>query len=73
MARVWECGGVTEGESTARWAIHEPAFRGLIKRLTHCARCGDPVPAKPHSEPQHYAIKPVMHVLCYDCHNALPE
>ncbi len=64
-----------EGESTAKWAFREPGFMGAVKQLTHCARCGCRLPAKPHNEPRHFfdLLKPTMHVLCDDCFDALPE
>jgi hypothetical protein len=66
---------VTEaGESTEGWAIRQPGFLGSIRQHTHCARCGDPLPAQPHSEPRHYgyAGKGFMNVICNPCHEELP-
>lgn len=62
-----------EGESTDKWAIREPGFMGTLKHLTHCARCGDPLPFKRRDEPRRVAIQPTLHHLCDSCFNALPE
>ena len=59
----------TDGESTAKWAMHEPGFIGTVRQLTHCARCGLSLPPKRHSEPRRYRDigRPAMHVICDDC------
>lgn len=64
-----------EGESTSKWAFHAPGFRGTIKQLLCCARCGEYLPFKRHNEPRHFrdALKPTFHVLCDDCYDALPD
>ena len=64
-----------EGESTAKWAFREPGFMGSIKQLTHCARCGEPLPPKGVHEPRHYrdTFKPTFHCICDDCNDALPD
>ena len=61
------------GESTETWAINQPGLAGSIKILTHCARCGEGLPAKPHNEPRWMFAGPVMHTICDDCYDALPE
>lgn len=63
-----------EGESTANWAIRDAGFIGTVKQLTHCARCGDPLPFKRFDEPRHFrdVFKPTFHCLCDECHEALP-
>lgn len=62
-----------EGESTENWALRSPGFVGSTRQLLDCARCGDPLPVKPHSEPRHFGVAPVLHVICDDCHDALPD
>lgn len=63
-----------DGESTAKWAFHEPGFAGSIKQLLCCARCGEYL-KKGRNEPCHFMdiFKESYHVLCDDCHEALPE
>ena len=63
-----------DGESAEKWAIRQPGFLGSIKQLLNCARCGDGVGGG-WNKPKHvYNIfKPTMHILCDDCHEALPE
>lgn len=62
-----------DGESTARWAIRGPAFRGSVQRLTHCGRCGESLPFKRMDEPRNHIRTPVLHFLCDPCYEALPE
>lgn len=64
-----------EGESTANWAIWDDGFLGSARQLLDCARCGDPLPAKPYNSTRHFrdVLKPTMHVLCDGCHDALPD
>lgn len=64
-----------EGESTAKWAMQQPDFMGTSKQLTHCARCGNELPAKSYNEPRHFfhALKPSSHCLCDDCYDQLPD
>ena len=64
-----------DGESTERWAFREPGFMKSIKQLLNCARCGDPLPPKPHNVARHFRDvgKPTIHCICDDCHDALPE
>lgn len=62
-----------DGESTAAWACRRPCFMGSIAQLTCCARCGNVLPAKPHNEPRRFGMGPVIHVLCDDCYDALPD
>jgi hypothetical protein len=63
------------GESTALWAIRSPGFLGSAKQLTHCARCGEPLPFKRLDEPRHFRdiLKPTHHIICDPCHDALPS
>ena len=63
----------SEGESTENWAIRQPGFVGSIQQLTCCGRCGEPLPAKPYDEKRHFGSKPVTHVLCDGCFDALPD
>lgn len=64
-----------EGKSTAQWAINAPGFLGSLKQLLHCARCGQLLPFKRSGEPRYFrdVCKPTFHVLCDDCHDALPD
>jgi hypothetical protein len=66
---------VPEGESTENWAINEPGFLGSMKQLLNCARCGEVPPFKRLDEPRYYrdVCKPTFHMLCDDCHDALPS
>ncbi len=63
------------GESTETWAFREAGFMGTIKQLTHCARCGEPLPHKSYDEPRHVfdVLKPTMHTICDDCFEEMPE
>jgi hypothetical protein len=62
-----------DGESTEKWAFHEPGFRGSVKQLTHCARCGK-IQRKSYNEPRFFANigKPNIHLICDACHEAMP-
>lgn len=64
-----------EGESTANWAISRPGFLGSIDALLKCGRCGEDMPTKRHDEKRKVrdVLKPSMHFLCDECHNALPD
>lgn len=64
-----------EGESTEKWAIRRPGFIGSIQQLTHCGRCGEPLPPKSVHEPSRFmdVFKPTQHILCDDCYEALPD
>lgn len=63
-----------DGESTAKWAIHEPGFLGTVRQLLCCARCGDYIRTG-RNEPRHYSgiFTPAAHAICNDCYEALPE
>lgn len=63
-----------EGESTKNWAFNSPGFRGTIKQLICCARCGE-YSRKSKHEPCHCrdVFKPTFHFLCNECHDALPD
>lgn len=64
----------SDGESTEKWAMRQSGFFGSIKQLTHCARCGEPLPAKPHNEPSIFdTLKPTVHFVCDECYDALPD
>lgn len=62
-----------DGESTEQWAWRQPGFIGSVRQLCCCARCGETPPAKPHHEPRHYGRAPVLHLLCDQCFDALPD
>lgn len=64
-----------EGESTEKWAIREPGFLGTVKQLTHCARCGEPLPPKGVHRPRHFRdiFQATHHIICDDCYDALPD
>ena len=64
---------MSEGESTADWAIMRAGFIGSIDQLTCCARCGENLPPKRHDEPRWFFSEPVFHAICDDCYDALPE
>ncbi len=58
--------GITpNGESTEKWAFNGPGFRGSIKQILNCARCGE----GDFNGPGHYRdiFKPTFHLLCDDC------
>lgn len=63
-----------DGESQEKWAINTvPGFRGSIKQITLCARCG----RDGNKGPTDKLIvgdrsRPTMHVLCRDCYEGLP-
>lgn len=63
-----------EGESTEKWAIRSPGFLGSVKQLVCCARCGE-YSRKGRHESQHFRdiFKPTFHLICDDCHDALPD
>lgn len=61
------------GESTAKWAFREPGFIGSIRQFCNCGRCGNPLEPKRHDEPRRYGRKPILHVLCDQCWEDLPE
>jgi recombinational DNA repair protein (RecF pathway) len=62
----------TPGESTASWAFREPGFFGSVKHLTHCARCGLPLPPGRGLRRVRMLYKP-MHFICNECFEQLPE
>jgi hypothetical protein len=63
-----------DGESTEKWAFHEPGFRGSVKQLTHCARCGEIPPARGWNEPRFWGDigKSTFHLICDQCYENLP-
>jgi hypothetical protein len=62
------------GESTAKWFCQRGGFWGTPKQLLLCARCGEH-DLKRQDEPRHYRdiFKPTLHMVCDECHEALPE
>jgi hypothetical protein len=62
------------GESTELWAFNQPGFRGTIKQILNCARCGEVPPFKRHDEPRRYGdiFKPTFHLICDACYDKLP-
>jgi hypothetical protein len=64
-----------DGESTEQWACRMPGFFGSIHQLLHCARCGERLPPRRYDEPCHYrdVFKPTLHIICDECHDALPD
>ena len=63
-----------EGESTVNWALFSPGFRGTVKQLTCCGRCGEGLRGGRHTK-HHVAhvFPPTMHWLCDTCYDALPD
>ena len=61
------------GESTECWAIRQPGFIGSLRQLTICARCGEPLPPKRHDQKIRLGHRPVLHVICDGCFDAIPE
>lgn len=63
-----------DGELTDKWAIRQPGFAGTIKQLVCCARCGDYLKGgKDKLLKVRDMLKPTMHFLCDECHEALPS
>lgn len=62
-----------EGELTENWAIWQPGFAGSIRQLVCCARCGDELPPAKHDGKRHFCSTPVVHLLCDECFDALPD
>lgn len=64
---------MTDGEPMTAWAIGRAEFWTGLKQFTHCARCGEPLPAQPYDRPRFCSNDPVRHFICGDCHAALPD
>lgn len=66
--------GENPGEDTSNWALYQPGFRGTVRQLTCCGKCGQPLAGGRHTKRKVTNIfKPSMHFLCDECFNSLPD
>jgi hypothetical protein len=61
------------GESTEKWALNKAGFRGSMKQLTCCGRCGDYMRKGPNEKRRVMDVfKHSMHFICDECYASLP-